>query len=105
MKQAKLWMLAATLTICGMTMVSCFSRSKKSTVDVPAAPDYQDSTQWYITNRQATAVSYVFQYQLSAVEVLGYQFKDFFRILLDILTQRHVIEGAQLGDDAVDHGR
>ena len=41
---------------------------------------------------------------LSAVEILRYQFKDFFWILLDILTQRHVVEGTQLGDDAVDHG-
>ena len=55
MNKTKLWMLAAILTICGMTMVSCFSRSKKITVDVPVAPDYQDSTQWYITNRQAAA--------------------------------------------------
>ncbi len=54
-KQAKLWLLATILTICGMTMVSCFSRSKKISVDVPVAPDYQDFTQWYITNRQAAA--------------------------------------------------
>ena len=31
MKQTKLWLLAAILTICGMTMVSCFSDTKKST--------------------------------------------------------------------------
>lgn len=55
MKQAKQWMIVAILTICGVAMVSCFSRSKKSTADVPVAPDYQDSTQWYITNRQAAA--------------------------------------------------
>ena len=47
-------MLAAILVICGMTMVSCLSNTKE-TVDVPIAPDYQDSTQWYITNRQAAA--------------------------------------------------
>ena len=47
--------MVATLTICGMTMESCFLHNKKGTVDVPAAPDYQDPTQWYITNRQATA--------------------------------------------------
>ena len=43
------------IVICTLTMVSCFSCSQKSTVDVPSAPDYQDSTQWYITNRQAAA--------------------------------------------------
>ena len=52
---AKNWVLAAILTICGMTMVACISSNKKNTVDVPIAPDYQDSTQWYITNRQAAA--------------------------------------------------
>ena len=31
MKATRLWMLTATLTICGMTMVSCFSDTKKST--------------------------------------------------------------------------
>lgn len=36
-------------------MISCFSGSKKNTSDVPIAPDYSDSTQWYITNRQAAA--------------------------------------------------
>lgn len=55
MNKTKLWMFAAILIICGMTMVSCFSRSKKITIDVPVAPDYQDSTQWYIINRQAAA--------------------------------------------------
>ena len=30
MRQVKLWMLAAILIICGMTMVSCFSDTKKS---------------------------------------------------------------------------
>ena len=55
MKQAKLWMIVAILTICGVTMVSCFSRSKKSTADVPVAPDYQDSTQWYIVDRHGEA--------------------------------------------------
>ena len=78
MKTTKLWMMVATLTICGMTMESCFSRSKKSTVDVPAAPDYQDPTQWYITNRQATAdVFYIIStetgdYSLSNGEICHY---------------------------------
>ena len=31
MKKTYVWVLAATLTICGMTMVSCFSDTKKST--------------------------------------------------------------------------
>ena len=31
MNKTKLWMMAAILTICGMTMVSCFSDTKKST--------------------------------------------------------------------------
>ena len=31
MKQTKLWVFAAILTICGITMVSCFSDTKKST--------------------------------------------------------------------------
>ena len=47
--------LAAILTICGMTMESCFSGSKKSAGVVPAAPDYSDSSQWYITDRRAAA--------------------------------------------------
>ena len=31
MNKTKRWMIAAILTICGMTMVSCFSDTKKST--------------------------------------------------------------------------
>ena len=46
---------AAILIICGMTLVACFSGSKKNTEVVPLAPDYRDSTQWYITNRRAAA--------------------------------------------------
>ena len=30
MKKMKNWVIVATLTICGMTMVSCFSDTKKS---------------------------------------------------------------------------
>ena len=48
-------MPAAIFIICGVMVVSCFSGSKKETADVPVAPDYQDATQWYITNRQAAA--------------------------------------------------
>jgi D-alanyl-D-alanine dipeptidase len=33
MKQKRLWKCAAILTICGMTMVSCFSDKRKSTAD------------------------------------------------------------------------
>ena len=52
----KYYYILATITvICGMTMLSCVSGSKKIISDVPIAPDYSDSTQWYITNRQAAA--------------------------------------------------
>ena len=97
-------MLAAILTICGMTMVSCFSRSKKSTVDVPAAPDYQDSTQWYITNRQATAdVFYIIStetgdYSLPNGEICHYAdtYSDSLRVPL---------YGEMLGVDTLVSGR
>lgn len=55
MKHKHLTLLATIFVICGTTMASCFSGSKKSAVDVPAAPDYNDSTQWYITDRRAAA--------------------------------------------------
>ena len=54
-KGLRLWMPAAILVIYGMTIVSCFSGSKNVAMDIPVAPDYRDSTQWYITNRQAAA--------------------------------------------------
>ena len=44
MRQTKLWMKAAILTICGMTMVSCFSDTKKST-----AVSVTDDTSQFVT--------------------------------------------------------
>ena len=38
MNKTKLWMMAAILTICSMTMVSCFSDTKKSAAVI--ATDY-----------------------------------------------------------------
>ena len=55
MNKTKRWTLTAIIVICGMTMVACFSGCKNGTVAVPVAPDYQDPTQWYITDRQAAA--------------------------------------------------
>ena len=44
MRQVKLWMLAAILTICGMTMVSCFSDTKES-----AAVSVTDDASQFVT--------------------------------------------------------
>ena len=44
MNKTKLWMMAAILTICGMTMVSCFSDTKKS-----AAVSATDDVSQFVT--------------------------------------------------------
>ena len=44
MNKMKNWVITATLTICGMTMVSCFSDTKKST-----AVDTTDDTSQFVT--------------------------------------------------------
>ena len=43
--------VAATIALSGGMSLSACSDGKS----IPAAPDYQDSTQWYVTNRQAAA--------------------------------------------------
>ena len=42
---------------------------------------------------------------LAAMEILIDELLDLLGVVLDILAERLVIEGLQLGDDAVDHGR
>lgn len=97
-------MLAAIQTLCGMTMVSCFSGSKKSTGDVPIAPDYSDSTQWYVTNRQAAAdIFYIIStetgdYPLPSGEVCHYA--DTYRDSL-----RAPLYGEMLGVDTLVSGQ
>ena len=41
---------------------------------------------------------------LAAMEILIDELLDLLGVVLDILAERFVIEGQQLGDDAVDHG-
>ena len=42
---------------------------------------------------------------LAAMEILIDELLDLLGVVLDILAERLVIEGLQLGDDAIDHGR
>ena len=66
--------LLVALVACGL----CASCQKKMVESewIPAVPDYQDSTQWYITNRDAAAdVFYIIStetgdYKLSTVIML-----------------------------------
>ena len=58
MNRTRLWVLAA-IFIYALATISCFSGGKRraavSTTVSPAEPDYRDSTQWYITDRGASA--------------------------------------------------
>ena len=51
-----------------------------------------------------TVTTFEWVRQLSAMEILIDELLDLFGVVLDILAERLVIEGLQLGDDAVDHG-
>ena len=42
---------------------------------------------------------------LAAMEILIDELLDLLGVVLDIFAERLVIEGLQLGDDAIDHGR
>ena len=50
MKQKKLWMIAAILTICGACIITCCSSndnpSEQTAGYIPKAPDYSDPTMW-----------------------------------------------------------
>ena len=51
-----------------------------------------------------TVTTFEWVRQSSAMEILIDELQNLLGVVLDILAERLVIEGSELGDDAVDHG-
>ena len=72
MKQMKLWMLAAILTICGVTMVSCFSDTKKSAAVSPTDDASQFVTITDVVPDVILEIRYFGTYNFVGARIDGY---------------------------------
>ena len=94
----------AVIAICATAMLSACRQGLALSEPLPAEPDYSDSTQWYVTNRQAPAdVFYIISTETGDYQLPGGQVCHYADTYVDSL--RAPLYGEMLGVDTLISGR
>ncbi|MBR6188917.1 MAG: hypothetical protein IKQ59_08180, partial [Prevotella sp.] len=94
----------AVIAICATALLSACHEGLALSEPLPAEPDYSDSTQWYVTNRQAPAdVFYIISTETGDYQLPGGQVCHYADTYVDSL--RAPLYGEMLGVDTLISGR